>query len=309
LLKPISERYGLSNLILLSNTEKSENFEGEQYQFPIEIHKKKYLEDIVKNRQINHILNFLELDIFDCESRMLQALDLNINLVQYSMDIAHKYKCMLFIPSSLYIYGSGDNKQIKEDSKLNPISYYGISKIFMEKLGTHYHKKFNLDFRSLRIPFLINTIKNENLTEFTTEIFQKGSQMKPYNVYLNPSSQLCCLYESDYIRCFFEFIETSNSSLTQRVYNINGVRFKVIDYVKEAQKILKSISPEFDEKDLRSQLPLYFPSNIDDSLARKDWGWAAKINSLELLITTLIQDNAEVENRKYQAKEELDRYK
>jgi len=45
----------------------------------------------------------------------------------------------------------------KELCVQNPRSIYGCTKVFNELVGSYYHYKFGLDFRSIRYPIVISS--------------------------------------------------------------------------------------------------------------------------------------------------------
>lgn len=47
--------------------------------------------------------------------------------------------------------------ETKELSLQNPRSIYGCTKVFNELVGSYYHYKFGLDFRSIRYPIVISS--------------------------------------------------------------------------------------------------------------------------------------------------------
>lgn len=63
----------------------------------------------------------------------------------------------------------------------------------------------------------------------------------PYTMYVNPKVKIGLMYMDDCLRGTVEFIETSNSLLSRRVYNFNGLSTTPEDYVKEVKKYKKFI--------------------------------------------------------------------
>jgi len=45
---------------------------------------------------------------------------------------------------------------VHDNSFQTPNTYYGVSKIYMERLGSYYNKKFGVNFRCLRYPSIVS---------------------------------------------------------------------------------------------------------------------------------------------------------
>ena len=62
-----------------------------------------------------------------------------------------KKKPVIIFLSSYSVYANSGNKKIKEKTKLKPSSYYGLTKLKSEKLIISSAKKFQFDYKILRI--------------------------------------------------------------------------------------------------------------------------------------------------------------
>jgi len=63
--------------------------------------------------------------------------------------VKHNVKKIIF-SSSAVVYGMPDNEIIDENTPLNPISIYGLTKVECEKTLESYHKTHNINYISLR---------------------------------------------------------------------------------------------------------------------------------------------------------------
>jgi len=57
--------------------------------------------------------------------------------------------------STIASYGLGIPDVVDEDTIQMPISMYGVTKVFSERLGEYYNRKFGVDFRGVRLPAVI----------------------------------------------------------------------------------------------------------------------------------------------------------
>jgi len=80
-----------------------------------------------------------------------EMFDTNVNGTLNVLEFCKKTGARLIFASSASVYGDTHKSPIKEDSKLNPVSFYGLTKTFAEALCEFYHKEFNLDVTILRV--------------------------------------------------------------------------------------------------------------------------------------------------------------
>lgn len=78
-----------------------------------------------------------------------------------ALNLAREYKCQIFSPSSIAAHGGNkfpkDNTPV--DTILQPTTVYGVTKVFNELLGNYYNLKFGVDFRCLRYPGVVSSVK------------------------------------------------------------------------------------------------------------------------------------------------------
>ena len=140
----------MSNNILVtgSNGQLGSEFKNIESNYPefnfhfrdrdLDISIKETLEDFIFNENINIILNTAAYtDVNSAEIEREKADLVNTFAVKNLVELSEKYNCKLIHFSTDYVYNSFDKVPIKENSKANPINYYGKSKrngeIFIEQ--------------------------------------------------------------------------------------------------------------------------------------------------------------------------------
>ena len=129
-------------------------------------------EAIVKEHKIDYIVHLAAILSALGEKQPDRALNVNVNGAVNALNIARATNARVFIPSTIAVFGGDHFPKINTpvDTILQPETMYGITKVFNEQIGTYYHKKFGVDFRSIRYPGVISSEKYDfnGTTDYST---------------------------------------------------------------------------------------------------------------------------------------------
>ncbi len=129
-------------------------------------------ETLVRDNKIDYILHLAAILSAVGEKNPDLATDVNVHGFLNGLNLARDYKCKIFVPSSIAVFGGEMFPKINtpDDTILQPETIYGVSKVFNEQMGDYYHKKFGVDFRSLRYPGVISSAKYDfnGTTDYST---------------------------------------------------------------------------------------------------------------------------------------------
>jgi nucleoside-diphosphate-sugar epimerase len=153
----------------------------------------------------------------------------------------------------------------------------------------YYHKKYKLDVRSVRYPGLISwkTPPGGGTTDYAVAIFYEGLQKGAYECFVRPDTTLPMMYMDDGIRATIELMEADPLKLTVRTsYNLAAISFTAEELAKEINKNIQ-VAVTY-KPDHRQNIADSWPQSIDDSVARKDWGWKHEFD-LSKMTTEMIE--------------------
>ncbi|MCS7162848.1 MAG: NAD-dependent epimerase/dehydratase family protein [Bacteroidia bacterium] len=158
---------------------------------------------------------------------------------------------------------------------MDPIGLYGIAKLTAERLSEYFFLHYSLDVRSLRFPGVVGPghLPQGGTTDFAVHMFYAAKKEKRYCCYLLPHTRLPMIYLSDAIRAILELMEAPAERLTVRsAYNIQGLSFSPAELVAHIQRRVPDFVCTY-EPDFRQRLAESWPESLDDSYARREWGW------------------------------------
>ena len=205
------------------------------------------------------------------------AWNLNMQGLLNVLEIAKEEKLQkLYWPSSIAVFGPTSPKQnCPQQTIIEPTTVYGISKYAGEFWCNYFHRRFKVDVRSLRYPGLISykSPPGGGTTDYAVEIFHEALEEKKYDCFLKEDTYLPMMYMPDAIRATIELMEAPADKISVRTsYNLSGMSFSP----KEIAAAIRRHIPEFTityTPDYRQSIAESWPQSIDDSVARKDWGW------------------------------------
>lgn len=292
--------YGGANVIASDLRAENELLKGTGPYVSLDVMNKEMLHVQVIRQNITHIYLLAAILSATGEKNPNLAWSLNMTSLLNVLEIAkdenvHK----VYWPSSIAVFGPTSPKiNCPQQTIIEPITVYGISKFAGEFWCNYFNQRFKIDIRSLRYPGLIS-YKSEpggGTTDYAVEIFHEAIDENHYNCFLKENTYLPMMYMPDAIRATIELMEAPLEKISIHTsYNISGVSFSPKEIAEEIKEHLPGFSISY-EPDYRQQIAKSWPQSIDDSVANNDWGWKPKYDLAAL--TTDMLENLEKENNR-----------
>ncbi len=112
---------------------------------------KKKLEEICKTHKIDSIIHFAGYKaVEESMSNAVKYSDNIIGTINLLNNMVKYHVPKIVFSSSAAVYGMPDKKIIDEQTELNPINYYGFTKMESERIIEYYHKIHDIQQISLR---------------------------------------------------------------------------------------------------------------------------------------------------------------
>ena len=178
--------------------------------------------------------------------------------------------------SSIGSYGYDiDGGTLTDTTLQRPLLFYGATKAFGEHMGLVFKRKYGLDFRGLRYPSVIGPgVTTPGMVQYTSWMIEESAKGNPFTVWTTPETRVPVMYITEAATATVQMAQAPLEDIKMVNYLVDGakptptagdiadaVRAKiphaVIDFVPDPTKPMLHG---------RSQ-------TIDDSCARKEWGW------------------------------------
>ena len=233
------------------------------------------LKSLFKKFQPTHVCHMASLLSGSSEVNRELAWNVNANasfqLLEFSL--AHRVKCFFF-PSTAVTYGSGLPDPLPEDFPQWPETLYGATKVAVERAGHYYYSKKGLNFRSVRLPFVISGFAPSGaLTAYASHAFVKAARGEEVVFPVHPDSAVSTIYTKDVIHGILQFIDATDETLTRRVYNLHSFSPSAEGIATAIKSRLPNFQFSFQPNAGVLQLIDRLPARVIDDSARKDWGW------------------------------------
>ncbi|MGI5826618.1 MAG: NAD-dependent epimerase/dehydratase family protein [Patescibacteria group bacterium] len=274
LVPTLQEKYGKDNVIALAHSRVPENFDGLLEKG--DVCNQEFLDEIIKKHGITQIYHLASLLSAGAEKNPQAAWEINLLALKTILDLAVENKIKVFWPSSIAVFGPTTPRQnTPQHTILEPTTLYGTLKVSGELLCQYYFLRYGLDVRSVRYPGLISykTDPGDGTTEYAIHIFYGALKEGKYTCFLKEGTTLPMMYMDDAINGTIKLMETDPEKLTVRTsYNLNAISFAPEEIAAEIKKHLPDFECRY-EPDFKQKIAESWPQSVDDSQARKDWGW------------------------------------
>lgn len=247
------------------------------------------LRRLIETNRITEIYHLVSLLSARGEAEPDLAWSVNLGSLKAVLDIAKDLHIRLFWPSSIAAFGPTTPRlNTPQHTILEPGTMYGITKVAGELLCQYYFSKYGVDVRSLRYPGILSwkTPPGGGTTDYAVAIFAAAVKSGSYTCFLQPETVLPMMYIDDAVAATIRLMSAPAEKITVRTsYNLSAISFSPAQLAAEISGRLPltvDYSPDF-----RQQIADSWPDSIDDTQARKDWGWQEEFNLSKLVDTML----------------------
>ena len=251
--------------------------------------------------QIQHLVEIHNIDEVYLMAALLSATaeknpsfawDLNMNSLFHVLNLAKAGKIKkIFWPSSIAVFGpTTPRENTPQYTIMEPSTVYGISKQSGERWCEYYHNIFGVDVRSIRYPGLISwsSPPGGGTTDYAVDIFYKALSEKKYDCFLSSETKMPMMYMDDAIAATIQIMQAPEEQIKIRSsYNLAAMSFTPTEIAAEIQKHIPDFNISYNP-DFRQKIADSWPASIDDSSARKDWGWNHKFD-IESMTNDMIE--------------------
>ncbi|MFW5878109.1 MAG: NAD-dependent epimerase/dehydratase family protein, partial [bacterium] len=196
----------------------------------------------------------------------------------------------VFWPSSIAVFGPTTPRlETPQLTVMEPITVYGVSKLAGERWCDYYYNKYDVDVRSIRYPGLISykTEAGGGTTDYAVEIYYEAIRNASYECFLSENTSLPMLFMPDAVKATIELMEAERLGLRiHSSYNLGGFSVNPDDIYREIKKHVPDFSVTYNP-DFRQAIADSWPQSIDDSYARKDWGFNYEYDLEKMTIVML----------------------
>jgi threonine 3-dehydrogenase len=217
-----------------------------------------------------------------------------LNLLRLAAEQArsHGRRVKFIFPSSIAVYGFETLKDktaagaVREDEHCQPHTMYGCNKLYGEHLGRYYARHYRwlaqdriddiVDFRSIRFPGLISaeTLPTGGTSDYAPEMIHAAAAGKPYACFVRPDTRIPLMTMPDAIDAMLKLAASDSKRLTRCVYNIAAFNPSAGEIAELVSEYFPNAEISFKPDPQRQAIVDSWPQAVDDSAARRDWGFA-----------------------------------
>lgn len=233
--------------------------------------------DAVRKYDIDTVYNLAALLSAVAEKKPLLAWHIQIDGLLNILEVARGEHLSVFTPSSIGAFGPETPKEdTPQDTIQRPRSMYGCSKVATELLSDYYFHKFGVDTRSVRFPGLISyvTLPGGGTTDYAVEIFYAAVRGEEFVCPIAKGTRMDMMYMDDALRAAVELMLADPDRLIHRnSFNIASMSFDPEELYAKIRKYVPDFKMRYEVDPVREAIAQSWPDRMDDSCARKEWGW------------------------------------
>jgi threonine 3-dehydrogenase len=270
----LRKMYGKDNVIATDVRKKTPGYPEGPFRY-LDVMDAAEINELVVDHNVTWVCHLASILSAAGEKNPALAMKLNTRGIENVLETARMHNLRVFAPSTIAAFGPNTPPDNTPDATImQPTTMYGVTKVYLELLGNYYKEKYNVDFRSMRYPGVISSAAppGGGTTDWLVDIYHQALTTGHYTCFLREDSALPMMSGQDCVDATLQLLTADVSKLTQTTYNVTGCSVTP----KQAAESIRKYIPHFTidyAPDFRQAIADSWPNSLDDSIARKDWGW------------------------------------
>ena len=205
---------------------------------------------------------------------------------------SHGRPVVFVYPSSIAAYGQPSLEakraagRVREDQWAQPTTMYGCNKLYCEQLGhyyAHHYKQLaaepqsgRVDFRAVRFPGLISavTVPSGGTSDYAPEMIHAAAKGEAYACFVRPDTRIPFMAMPDGVDALLALAAARRESITRSAYNVGAFAPSADEVRNEVMRAFPTAQISYNVDIKRQGIVDSWPEDVDDSAARRDWGYA-----------------------------------
>lgn len=216
-----------------------------------------------------------------------------LNLLRLAVEQSrwHDHRVKFLFPSSIAVYGLPDLPtkraagRVPEHQWTLPVTMYGCNKLYCEHLGRYFARHYRqlaarqegggVDFRAIRFPGLISatTVPSGGTSDYAPEMLHAAAQGREYACFVREDTRIAFMAMPDAIQALLTLMDADPARLTSPVYNVTGFNPSAAELAALVRRAFPGARITFTPDPRRQAIVDSWPEDVDDALARRDWGF------------------------------------
>ncbi len=270
------------------------------------------LERILSEYEVDLVFHLAALLSARGEFTPMTAHEVNVEGTLFLLEFAqrqgesHGRPVLFLYPSSIAAYGLPDLEtktkagKVKEDEWNLPVTMYGCNKLYCEHLGRYYARHYKqlaaqtlsgrVDFRSVRFPGLISAVTTPSggSSDYAPEMLHAAAEGKPYICFVRPDTRIPFMAMPDAVDALLRLAEAPLDRLTRNVYNVGAFNPSAEEVRERVLAAFPAAEISWAPHQKRQTIVDSWPADVDDSNARRDWGFAPRYDEVRAFSDYLV---------------------
>lgn len=244
--------------------------------------------DSMKENRVTDVFHLAAILSSACEESPSLGFKINVQGTLNVLEAARAVGVEKFIfPSSIATYGEGLTLPVNENTRQEPGSFYGATKVFCELWGLQYFRKFGLQFRSVRLPSIIGAGRADGgASVYASLMIEKPAKGEEYTVYVDEETSIPLLYIKDATMLLVSLYEASE--MESRILNVGGITPTAGEIAHKVNEYVAGTKVKFEPNPAVVAMVRKWPQ-ADSSKVKRELGWNISYD-LDLLVRDFIQE-------------------